>query len=191
MGQEPHKTTAPPAEPIKVWDDFCDGKRDDLNSVSSEQQPRAKDHTARNVLLVIGGFFLLVAAITATLIATNESPGSAATSTPSVVSPVVSPSVHTVTYQAAGDGTNAGTYTLRSSDGGTRQGDADLPLMNKAGGNGLQLSGFESGDFVYLSIQNDNGYGSVTCRIVVDGQVVSQNTSTGGYTIATCQGQVP
>jgi hypothetical protein len=44
---------------------------------------------------------------------------------------------------------------------------------------------------VYLSVQNQNAAGSVTCRILLDGMVVSENTSTGGYVIATCQGRVP
>lgn len=152
-------------------------------------EPTAAGRTARNALLVAGGFVLVAAVLAALLIAGNQSAGRAATPPAAVTS--YTPATHTVSYEADGDGTDAGTYTLRSADGGTRQGDADLPLTNKAGGIGLQLVGFEPGDFVYLSIQNDNGYGSVTCRIVVDGVTVSENTSSGAYTIATCQGQVP
>lgn len=100
--------------------------------------------------------------------------------------------VHVVVYEADGaGGAKSGTYTARSNDGGTVQGDADLPLMNRNGGRGLTFAGFRTGGFVYLSVQNKDSYGSVTCRIKVDGVVVSENTSDGAYVIASCQGRVP
>lgn len=116
--------------------------------------------------------------------------------TPPAVTPVVTPAVtkHAVVYESeAPDSTTArtATYTLRSDDGGTRQGEFDLPLRNQNGTNGLTFTGFGSGAFVYLSIQNGDEYGSVSCRITVDGAVISENSSDGGFTIATCQGQVP
>lgn len=101
---------------------------------------------------------------------------------------------HTVVYESeAPDSTTERTasYTLRSDDGGTRQGEFDLPLRNQGGTNGLSFTGFASGAFVYLSIQNGDEYGSVSCKITVDGQVISENTSDGGFTITSCQGQVP
>jgi len=96
-----------------------------------------------------------------------------------------------VIYAADGEGTKDASYTLRSDNGGTVQGDIDLPLKNKAGDVGLTFKGFGSGDMVYLSIQNANASGSVTCQIIVDGVEVSRNTSSGGYKIATCTGKVP
>lgn len=105
--------------------------------------------------------------------------------------PVVTPKHHEVVYAADGETTKTASYTLRTSDGGTRQGDFDIPLRNKEGGVGLTFTDFDSGDFVYLSIQNSEGYGSVTCQIIVDGVEVSRNTSDGGYKIASCQAQVP
>lgn len=69
---------------------------------------------------------------------------------------------------------------------GTEQGDVSLPLRNKAGGDGLRYE-FGRGEFVYIAAQNQGEYGSVTCRIVVDGEVVSENTSTAAYGIATCK----
>lgn len=98
---------------------------------------------------------------------------------------------HTVVYQADGDGTKTASYTLESADGGTVQGDIDLPMTNQAGGVGLTFAGFRPGAFVYLSIQNKEGSGAVTCRILVDGKVVSENTSNGAYVIAGCKGSVP
>lgn len=177
MGQEPQDRVLPTAEPTEVRDTEVSG-----------QQAKPADHGLRNTLLVLGGFLVVVAALALVLRAGSATAGSP--NPPASAAPYT-PVVHTVSYEADGDGTNAGTYTLRSADGGTRQGNADLPLTNKAGSLGLKLTGFGSGDFVYLSIQNENGYGSVTCRIVVDGVTISENTSDGGYTIATCQGQVP
>lgn len=105
--------------------------------------------------------------------------------------PVVT--THTVVYESeAPDSTTERTasYTLRSDDGGARQGEFDLPLRNQGGTPGLTFTGFASGAFVYLSIQNGDEYGSVSCKITVDGNVISENTSDGGSAIATCQGKV-
>lgn len=96
-------------------------------------------------------------------------------------------STHTVVYEVAADTAygsgRTGTVTMQTADG-TSQSATPLPATFSAGS-------FSTGDFVYVSVQNGQGLGSVTCRITVDGDVVSENTSTGGYTIATCQGRVP
>jgi hypothetical protein len=152
--------------------------------------PPQVDHGMRNTVLAIGGIIAVIALL-AVLVQLGQGPAVDA-STSSTGGATPRSMTHTVSYEADGDGTDSGHYTLRSPDGGTRQmSGAMLPLTNKAGGAGLQMDGFRSGDFVYLSIQNENGYGSVTCRIVVDGQIISENTSSGGYTIASCQGRVP
>jgi hypothetical protein len=96
-----------------------------------------------------------------------------------------------VVYAATGEGTTAASYTMVSEDGGTSQGNVDLPLKGVDGKAGLTSSTFKSGAFLYLSVQNSQGYGSVTCQIKVDGVVVSQASGNGGYMIATCKGQVP
>lgn len=44
------------------------------------------------------------------------------------------------------------------------------------------------GHFVSLIAQNAGSYGSITCKISVNGVVISSNTSRGGYSIATCSG---
>jgi hypothetical protein len=101
---------------------------------------------------------------------------------------------HVVVYEAdesGAQGTRSATYTIQTDDGGTSQGETNLPMVNTAGGTGLTFTNFRTGDFVYLSVQNRDAAGSVTCRITVDGRVLSENTSTGGYVIATCQGRVP
>jgi hypothetical protein len=100
-------------------------------------------------------------------------------------------SAHEVWYRADGVGATEASYTLRSDDGGTRQQDINLPLVNQDGETGLTFTGFKSGDMVYLSVQNKGASGSITCRIFVDGKEISNNTSDGGYKIATCTGTVP
>jgi Mycobacterium membrane protein len=115
--------------------------------------------------------------------------GSSGGSAASVPASAYTPTTHTVIYEADGSAESAD-YTLRSPDGGTQQGGFDLPMRDVTGRKGLVSTGFSSGDFVYLSVQNQGEIGSLTCRITVDGVVISENTSTGAYAIATCQGTV-
>ena len=79
--------------------------------------------------------------------------------------------------------------TIQTENGGTSQAVVALPLS--VDGHPGITGTMHTGDFVYISVQNGQGLGSVTCRVTVDGVVVSENTATGGYTIATCQGRVP
>jgi hypothetical protein len=81
---------------------------------------------------------------------------------------------------------------MRSESGGTIQKDVALPMGNPTTGElGLATQGFKRGAALYLSMQNMEAVGSVTCRIEVDGQVVDTATSSGAYKIATCVGTVP
>jgi hypothetical protein len=96
------------------------------------------------------------------------------------------PTTHTVLYEATADaayGAGRTGMVTAQAPGGTTQRTGLLPITG--------TYSFGTGDFVYLSVQNQQPAGSVTCRITVDGVVVSENTSTGGYTIASCKGQVP
>lgn len=103
------------------------------------------------------------------------------------------PVAHKVVYAADGSVSTTANYTWATPGGGTQQAEgADLPLMTKGTDEiGITYDGFGSGAFVYLSVQNAEEYGSVTCRIIVDGVEVSVNTSSGAYVIATCEGAVP
>ena len=83
---------------------------------------------------------------------------------------------------------NAATYVMVTTPTGTEQATPSLPLRNQAGELGVTHE-FGPGEFVYVSAQNEGEYGSVTCRITVDGVVVSENTSSGAYGIATCEGR--
>lgn len=48
-----------------------------------------------------------------------------------------------------------------------------------------------SGDFAQVTAQNTGAFGSVTCRVVVDGQVIATDTADGAYMTATCDVVVP
>lgn len=109
---------------------------------------------------------------------------------------------YAVLYEAEGTGARGPRsvrYTIQTDSGGTSQGETNLPMKNRDGGTGLTFTNFQAGDFVYLSVQNRDAAGSVTCRITVTSssgsvsvsKVVSENTSTGGSVIASCKGQVP
>jgi len=87
------------------------------------------------------------------------------------------------------EGTASGASVTMEKPDGTEQVDVDLPMMNNAGGQGVELK-FMPGSFVYISAQNEGAYGEVTCRITVDGMVMSENTSSADYGIASCDARV-
>lgn len=92
----------------------------------------------------------------------------------------------TVLYEVEGS-TDYADVTMETPTGSS-QISPDVPMTRKSDGRrGLSME-FAPGAFVYLSAQNNRGYGTVTCRITVDGVVVSENSASGGYAIATCEG---
>lgn len=97
-----------------------------------------------------------------------------------------------VVFFAEGEGTTGASVTMRSESGGTIQLDVSLPMRNEDTGEpGLPSDRFKRGDFLYISAQNKEETGSITCRIEVNGKVVDEATSSGAYKIASCQGKVP
>lgn len=82
--------------------------------------------------------------------------------------------------------------TVTTPDG-TEQATVNLPLKMKDGDVGYTQA-FMPGSFVSISAQKGDYYGSITCRIVasdLDGgaeRVLSENTSSGSYAIASCSG---
>lgn len=106
------------------------------------------------------------------------------------------PTIYTVIYEADSEGTAAGSITLEAPTG-TQQEEVALPLKSQAGDTGLTFP-TQPGAFVYLSVQNHNDSGSVTCRITIKtvtgnlevSRVISEVTSSGGYVIASCKGRV-
>ena len=83
-------------------------------------------------------------------------------------------------YEVSGTG---GSYdvTLQNVDDNTQQ------YSNV--GNNWYYSWTQTGTrWLYLSAQNQNSSGTVTVRILRNGVVMEENTSSGGYTIATVSG---
>lgn len=82
--------------------------------------------------------------------------------------------------------------TARNADGSTGQlQHAKVPLrLAETGPTGIEFD-VPHHQFVYVSAQNEDQQGTITCRITVDGVVLQQATSKGGYTIATCSGTAP
>lgn len=92
----------------------------------------------------------------------------------------------TVLYEVEGS-TDYAAVTMETPTGSS-QINPDVPMVRTGSGErGLEME-FAAGSFVYISAQNQRAAGTVTCRITVDGTVVAENTATGGYAIATCQG---
>lgn len=108
------------------------------------------------------------------------------------------PSTVTVLYEV--DGTASGADITIETGDGTSQQSVKVPLTSKSSGKqGLTFT-MQRGSFVYISAQNKGKmrpgasvnspdfYGSLTCRITVEGTVISENTTTGEYGIASCKG---
>jgi hypothetical protein len=136
---------------------------------------------SRSQTVIIGAVVVLTLIVIGLVLGSNDNDSSRRAPAPVAV-PLV---VH---YEVEGDGASSASLTLQTPTG-TSQQTADLPVKNKSGGEGLIFSGFSRGDFLYVSAQNQDEYGSVTCRIKVGDTVVSENTSSGAYQIATCQAQ--
>lgn len=86
-----------------------------------------------------------------------------------------------VLYEVEGTAKTA-RITMRTNTG-TEQASVTLPLRSKTGITGLWLQAQEMTPYISAQATDD---GSITCRITALGQVVSQNTSTGYGSIATC-----
>jgi hypothetical protein len=92
-------------------------------------------------------------------------------------------------YEVSSDAPTAGNITYSSfgteSDGMQQASDAALPWT-------VTEEVRTGGDFEFnaysLSAQSSDVSTTITCRITLDGQVISENTSTGPYSIAMCNG---
>lgn len=89
-----------------------------------------------------------------------------------------------IVYYVEGTAKSA-TVTIKKPDG-TEQAEIKLPLENTGGTRGVRFTA-PSGQSLYVSAQNTGETGDVTCRITVNGTTVAENTSSGAYSIASCQ----
>lgn len=93
---------------------------------------------------------------------------------------------HIVTYLLSGSATSAD-ITYNTPSGTEQQQGVDVPLTKETDHTPGIEQHFGSGGFLYISAQN-NGDGTITCEIKVDGLTVAQNTASGEFAIATCEG---
>lgn len=104
--------------------------------------------------------------------------GQLSSSSPQPTFTSVAPVATSVTYEVTGTG-GAASMTFSGTGGNTGQvGPVDLPWSKTVK---------SPGSFLYVSAQNNEDYGNVTCSIKVNGTVVSTQTSSGAYVIATCK----
>ena len=88
---------------------------------------------------------------------------------------------YNVKYEVTGSASKV-FITYQNENGGTSQEEASVPWSYSFTA--------ESGDFVYVSAQNQGDNGSVTVTIYKDGEVFKTSTSSGGYVIATADGRL-
>jgi hypothetical protein len=143
-----------------------------------QQQPPRKSHKGPLAFLGCGGLAALVILIAA--LASHSTSPSPATLPTVAVSQQAAPAgstaakaaKETVTYEVTGSPADVTYGPAGSSYSGT------VPL-SKTG---------PLGSPVYYAISAQlQGGGTVTCKIKVDGKVISQSTATGGYNIAQCE----
>lgn len=85
-----------------------------------------------------------------------------------------------ISYVITGSNVTGVSITLQNDMGGTEQGDYRLPYCN-------HMVNFSHGDFLYISAQILGGSGSIECRIVQEGVVLSKAKASGFPNIATCR----
>lgn len=139
---------------------------------------------------------LLVAACATTTAAcggTGTNTSAVPAARPVVVDPVPVDRVITkrIRYELDGDGVTSADVTVETPTGTSQKRGVDVPLKAKGSDlPGFVIDGYRPGAFVYISAQIQNGSGSLTCRIVdaVSNRVISENSASGDYAIATCKG---
>lgn len=126
---------------------------------------------------------LAVAALAGLLAACGgpNSPDTEAASASAPAGPVeIEYVIHGTTTQA--------NVTMRTGTG-SRQDDITLPDRGDERRSTFTFS-TPAGERLYLSAQNANSSGVIRCTIVdSQGRTISSNESTGGYSIATCEGE--
>jgi hypothetical protein len=87
---------------------------------------------------------------------------------------------HQITYRVDGTARSA-SVTYSNGTGGTEQKTVSVPWSKSFD--------TQSGEFLYISAQNNGEYGDVTVSITADGKIIKDATSSGEYVIATASEQ--
>jgi hypothetical protein len=149
-----------------------------------QQQPPRKSRKGIAAIgcLGFGGLIVLIAALAGSH-SSSSSSSAPAVQTQAAVPPVHSsapakaaapkaPAAQTVTYEVTGSTANVTYGPAGSNSEGTVPMHVTKPL----------------GTPIYYAITAQlQGGGTVTCKIEVDGKVISQSTASGGYNIAQCE----
>lgn len=137
----------------------------------------------RLVLSAIGAVALVILAGVIIALASPDPSGSMAT-TPSRATASSPPTSTKPTVVLEFNGAASGVDITMSENGKISQiADRAVPVHVE-----VPLA---SGTEIYWSGQSQSEDGDISCRILVDGVVVDENRSVGGYVITTCQATVP
>jgi len=101
---------------------------------------------------------------------------------PTLLEGLAGTEVHAVEYVVEGTARTAG-VTYHNEQGGTQQEMVRVPWS--------MTMPMETGDFLYVSAQNQAESGELTIRILVDGNEFKRSDARGGYTIASASGSCP
>lgn len=120
----------------------------------------------------------------------NSTPGTfPSTSAPSVEAAAADPvttadpvTPDVVIYKITGSASSVDVTYQNADDQTTQDSAVGLPWTMNAP--------TATGSFVYISAQNQDDSGTVTCEIDINGVVAVTNTSTGAYVIASCDGRL-
>lgn len=142
---------------------------------------RAAQATRRNVLIAVG----LTAVVAVILIVSSIQQRQQEERDVDDLVRALTP--RTVVYEVLGSAESV-SITAETPTGTSQADNRAVPLRDADNSEfGLSFD-FQRGDFVYIAAQNEGKTGTVTCRIKVDGEVVSENTAEGAFSIATCKG---
>jgi hypothetical protein len=131
------------------------------------------------------GLLILVAAVATVLVVAGSIGGDSSGGGSSGGGSTVS-----VLYEVEGTADST-TITFTTPTGQSQGTNLAVPLTTENGKTRGIRGDFRKGSVVYISAQNMGDSGDITCRITVDGRVLSENTASGGYAIATCEGVTP
>ena len=142
----------------------------------SESEPKEKKGKINT------GWAIAVLVFLIALIWLFSSLGNSGSRVPRPIAATATPSTFDVVYSVIGEGTSRASLTIQNETGGTEQMDVTLPWSTRFTA--------ESGQFVYISAQNDTDSGSIKCEILVDDARIQSAESDGAFAIASCSGSV-
>lgn len=152
----------------------------DTTSTAAPALPAKKKGAGGKVLTGLG-VLLLIGAIANSCGDSSTSGSAAPAATRSAAAATVDD--YDVTYRITGTARTVD-ITMSDSDGDTvQQSDLPVPVVKVE-------RHMHSGEFAYISAQNQGESGTVTCTIELDGVPVKTSTSSGAYVIATCSGRI-